>query len=447
MARSKFQNVGICAMDVYFPSTAVNQADLEKHDNVSQGKYTIGLGQTNMAFCYDQEDINSICLTVVDSLMKKFNIDYNDIGRLEVGTETIIDKSKSVKTCLMQLFAASGNSDVEGVDNTNACYGGTAALLNSIAWIQSNAWDGRYALVVCGDIAVYASGAARPTGGAGAVAMLIGPDAPIIFDDRVRASYFEHVYDFYKPDLNSEYPMVDGRLSIGCYLRAVDQCYTNFARKWHEANGTDFNVNSADYYCFHSPYCKLVLKSFARILYNDFLRNPTDEFFTTVAQYQSTIREETYFNRELEKDFMSLAKGLTKEKVEPTLTLGKELGNVYTASLYCSLLSLLGNKNGQELEGKRAVLFSYGSGLSSTMFSVEFSQPNHPIYTNAKDALNRLAQRTTVSPDEFVSALELREATHNAAPYTPVTKTGNMFMGTFCLREKDEMHRRTYGHV
>ena len=41
---------------------------------------------------------------------------------------------------------------------------------------------GRYALVVCADIAVYATGAARCTGGAGAVAMLIGPDAAVVFD-------------------------------------------------------------------------------------------------------------------------------------------------------------------------------------------------------------------------------------------------------------------------
>ena len=32
------------------------------------------------------------------------------------------------------------------------------------------------------DIAVYASGNARPTGGAGAVAMLIGPNAPITLE-------------------------------------------------------------------------------------------------------------------------------------------------------------------------------------------------------------------------------------------------------------------------
>lgn len=41
---------------------------------------------------------------------------------------------------------------------------------------------GRYALVVAGDIAVYATGNARPTGGAGAVAMLVGPNAPLAFE-------------------------------------------------------------------------------------------------------------------------------------------------------------------------------------------------------------------------------------------------------------------------
>ena len=34
----------------------------------------------------------------------------------------------------------------------------------------------------------------------------------------------EHVYDFYKPDLSSEYPVVDGKLSIQCYLRALGGC-------------------------------------------------------------------------------------------------------------------------------------------------------------------------------------------------------------------------------
>lgn len=135
-------DVGIVAIDVYFPSQYVDQAELERFDGVSTGKYTIGLGQSRMGFCTDCEDINSLCLTVVQQLMDKHDISYMDIGRLEVGTETIVDKSKSVKSVLMQLFEASGNTSLEGIDTTNACYGGTAALFNAINWMESSSWDG-----------------------------------------------------------------------------------------------------------------------------------------------------------------------------------------------------------------------------------------------------------------------------------------------------------------
>lgn len=43
-------------------------------------------------------------LTVVKSLLEKYHIDPKLIGRLEVGSETVIDKSKSIKTWLMQIF-------------------------------------------------------------------------------------------------------------------------------------------------------------------------------------------------------------------------------------------------------------------------------------------------------------------------------------------------------
>ena len=92
--------------------------------------------------------------------------------------------------------ADSGNTDVEGIDTTNACYGGTNALFNSINWIESSSWDGRYALVVAADIAVYAKGPTRPTGGAGCVALLVGKNAPIVLEPGLQATHMEHVYDF-----------------------------------------------------------------------------------------------------------------------------------------------------------------------------------------------------------------------------------------------------------
>ncbi len=65
-----------------------------------------------MSFVYPFEDIISICMTVVTNILTRYNISPNDIGRLSVGTETIIDKSKSIKTHLMTLFP--NNPNIEG---------------------------------------------------------------------------------------------------------------------------------------------------------------------------------------------------------------------------------------------------------------------------------------------------------------------------------------------
>ena len=205
-----------------------------------------------------------MALTTLSSLLKKYEIDTKSIGRLEVGTETLLDKSKSVKSVLMQLFK--DNTNVEGVDTVNACYGGTNAVFNSINWVESSAWDGRDAVVVCGDIALYAKGAARPTGGAGCVAMVIGPDAPIVFEPGLRGSYITHAYDFFKPDLSSEYPVVDGHFSLQCYTEAVDACYKAYGAREQTLKGQN-GINGAkddesktpldrfDHILFHAPPC------------------------------------------------------------------------------------------------------------------------------------------------------------------------------------------------
>lgn len=67
-------NVGIHAVEIYIPQRYVDQTELEGFDGVSGGKYTIGLGQAKMGFCTDREDINSLCLTVVQNLMEKHRI-------------------------------------------------------------------------------------------------------------------------------------------------------------------------------------------------------------------------------------------------------------------------------------------------------------------------------------------------------------------------------------
>ena len=361
-------------------------------------------------------DIYSIALTTLSSLLKKYSVDPKSIGRLEVGTETMLDKSKSVKTILMTLFEESGNTNVEGVDTLNACYGGTNALFNSINWVESSAWDGRDAIVVTGDIALYAKGNARPTGGAGCVAMLIGPDAPIAFEPGMRGSYITHAYDFYKPDLTSEYPVVDGQFSLQCYTEAVDACYKAYNAREQTlkakvngavANGnghvadTKAPVDRFDYMTFHAPTCKLVSKSYARLLYNDYLNDSSLPIFAEVApelrdmEYKKSLTDKT-----IEKTFMGLAKKRFAERVQPSIQVPTMCGNMYCGSVYGGFVSLLSNIVPKQLEGKRVGFFSYGSGLASSLFSAKVVGD----ISEMAEKLNlhtRLEARRTVAPEVY----------------------------------------------
>ncbi|KAJ7383355.1 Hydroxymethylglutaryl-CoA synthase, cytoplasmic [Desmophyllum pertusum] len=454
------ENVGIIAMEVYFPYNCVNQEKLEEFDGVSKGKYTIGLGQRNMGFCGDREDINSLSLTVVHKLMENNSINPDDIGRLEVGTETLIDKSKSVKSVLMQLFEESGNTNIEGVDTTNACYGGTQALFNAVSWIESSAWDGRLAIVVAADIAVYAAGSARSTGGAGAVAMLVGPGAPLVMERGMRSIHMQHAYDFYKPNMSSEYPVVDGKLSVRCYFHALDQCYSRYTEKGRQLdNKTLFTLEDIDYAMFHTPFCRIVQKSLARLMFHDFLCDPEcdssdGEKYADLAKFRNVKLEETFQDeakgREIEKASMKCSQKVYDKKTEPSLCISRDVGNMYTPSLYGCLASLLFSESIEDLAGKRLMLFSYGSGLASAMFSFRISDdigsssPLHALVTSLKDIPARLESRRQVEPGEFLKTLTTREHTHNKNNYSPTCSEEELFPGTYYLTNVDEKFRRTY---
>ncbi|KAJ1978794.1 3-hydroxy-3-methylglutaryl coenzyme A synthase [Dimargaris cristalligena] len=441
-------DVGIQGIEVYFPRRYVDQAELEQFDGVSTGKYTIGLGQSKMAFSDDREDIASFCLTAVQSFMEKYQIDYKDIGRLEVGTETIVDKSKSTKTVLMQLFRESGNYAVEGVDTTNACYGGTSALFNAIHWVESSHWDGRLALVVAADIAVYAKGNARPSGGAGAVVMLVGPNAPLVMEAGLRSTYMDHLYDFYKPDLSSEFPEVDGPLSVVSYVKSVDACYRGFLKNVERVDGIKQASleNAADYMIFHSPYTKQVVKGLARMGYVDYTLQPDAPQFETAQAFREVSEEQSYTLKDIEKTFVGLTKSIYTKKVNPSLLAARDIGNSYCASLYFGLASLVSEVPSEQLAGRRIAAFSYGSGSAASMFSFRVKGSTAQMAKNLS-LRDRLDSRTKVAPDAFDHIMSLRESTHQLRDYKPVGALESLFPGTYYLENIDSKFRREYKRV
>lgn len=101
----------------------------------------------------------------------------------------------------------------------------------------------------------------------------------------IHGTYMDNTYDFYKPKLDSEYPEVDGPLSVSTYIAAMDGAYTAFRAKvasaskafnGHangESNGKTadpkaiFNLKrDVDFPVYHSPYGKQVQKGHARLV-------------------------------------------------------------------------------------------------------------------------------------------------------------------------------------
>ena len=101
---------GIHAIEVYVPRHCV-QADALEVEHDCKGKYTDGLQMQQWGACDEDEDVVSMARTAVRRLVEKQGLAWEDIGMLNVGTESLLDRSKSFKSHLMDLFPP----DVVGV--------------------------------------------------------------------------------------------------------------------------------------------------------------------------------------------------------------------------------------------------------------------------------------------------------------------------------------------
>ena len=63
----------------------------------------------------------------------------------------------------------------------------------------------------------------------------------------LRSTFMDHVYDFYKPDLNSEYPYVNGKLSIECFLKALDVTYGGYKAKVLKKHNIQVDMSHFDF--------------------------------------------------------------------------------------------------------------------------------------------------------------------------------------------------------
>ncbi|CAJ0582425.1 unnamed protein product, partial [Mesorhabditis spiculigera] len=450
------EGVGILAIELYAPKLAISQEALEQADNIPTGKNTIGLGQQEMSFCDDQEDTVSISLTVTKKLFESYGVLPSDIGYVSVGTETLIDVSKSVTTELMMLFGE--NANVEGVDMKCACFGGTQALFCGVDWVRANwARKKKYALIVMADIAIYEEGAARYTGGAGAVAVLVGPDAPIVFDDCLRGTFQRSAWDFYKPlggGRITEYPVVNGGESLRTYMLALDECYKDYKRQAREYFNEEISIDSFGAAFFHSPFTKMVQKAIGRLHYWDIAAGKA----VGTEDLRALPAKPNLDDRAVITQLLRSSANEYERLTLPYLDFNRRCGNMNTAALFAQLVAWLAKSSPKLSSEERRILFySYGSGCSAAMFSVRVTENELPTSPLSKlrrvcqRALEQLDQRVVVSPAMYRQAIAHREdLLTKPGAYTPsgiANNSQNLFPGTYFLSQIDKPGVRSYDRM
>jgi len=140
---------------------------------------------------------------------------------------------------------------------------------------------------------------------------------------------------------------------------------------------------------------------------------------------------------------MGLTKKRFNERVQPSIQVPTQCGNMYCGSVYAGLASLISHVDSDVLQGKRIGVFSYGSGLASSLFSLQVKGSTRLL----KDTLNldeRLAARNVVPPQIYDDMCEVRKKAHLQKGYTPSGSTENIVKGVYYLTEVDDMFRRKY---
>ncbi|ORX59979.1 hypothetical protein BCR36DRAFT_316229 [Piromyces finnis] len=370
----KAENVGIIGLATYIPSSTVNMTKLEAHDNC-QGKYTISLGQKYMSLTAPNEDVVSMALNAVKRLMKKMNLKPSDIGRIQIGTETPVDLSKSVKTFIVEQFFEQGITDIEGVDNVNACFGSTAALFDTVAWMQSDFWNGRYAIVVGTDISqgedIY-----HFLTGSSAVALLIGPNANLVVEPE-RGIFSNSTFDFYKPyGYKNHYPVVDGKYSIDCYLSSLKSCYEQLKKK----TGSETEFLDHQFSVFHNSSVSLTRKGFNTLI---------EQEISKVLPNAKIIEKRKFISN------------VYKERVEASTLMTANMGCMYNASVLNGIISLNESLTPEDI-GKRVLVYSFGSGSVGALWTLRIDG-----LAEKDDLVNRLNSRNEVSVDTYFEIRKL----------------------------------------
>jgi len=402
--------IGIDAISFYVPKIYLSIKELSKNRDLEYEKLSKGLGLEKMSIPDSNEDPSSFAANALIDLFIKNKINPNEIGRIYMGTESALDSSKPSSTYATDLveqylekdFGKRSLKNCDITDMTFACIGGVDALQNSLDWISSN--TGKKAIVVCSDLSKYSlNSTGEYTQGAGAVALLLSENPSILSIENQWGVATKSENDFFKPrrtfekkklineiiknldldlsesefekkfsespfwsdqneriEVHKEEPVFDGQYSNECYIDRMDEAFEHLS----SFKKIDF-LNQWNHLIFHLPYAF----HGRRMIFNNWLSwirkdEKMKDLIEEIGEDSSEDWVKKAYKSDLYKDFI-------RKKIMPGELASSEIGNMYTASIFMSLLSMLSHQlqNSNNIIGNKVGFISYGSGSKSKIFN------------------------------------------------------------------------------
>jgi len=376
------QTAGIEAINFYGGLAYLDVADLARYRQLDTERFeNLLMKQRSVPLPYEDPVSHGVnaAKPLIDALS---NAERNRIEMVVTATESGIDFGKSMSTYIHDQLGLSRRCRLFEVKN--ACYSGTAGLVTALSYVRSGISPGAKVLVVATDVARFTAADAgealssdwsfaEPSGGAGAVAMLVSDQPDVLrIDPGAHGMHGYEVMDTCRPIPDSEAGNAD--LSLLSYLDCCEGAYRDYAS--HVA-GVDYR-STFDYLSFHTPFGGMVKGA-----------------HRTMMRRVAKVRAQD----EIDRDFDS--------RVFPGLRYCQRVGNIMGATVFLNIISTIAHADVSA--ARRVGVFSYGSGCSSEFYSGAFDASSQ-AQIQALKIQEHLDQRYSLTMEEYEMMLRTNGA-------------------------------------
>jgi 3-hydroxy-3-methylglutaryl CoA synthase len=269
---------------------------------------------------------------------------------LLVATESGPDQEKALSTWVQR--HAGLPDDCRHMEVKNACNGGSGALRMAANWLLAEAAPGETAVVVCTDISrTHFHKPYEFVMGAGAVALLVTRD-PAFFtlDEGMNGLYTYEVSDLIRP--TSRVEAGHSETSLLSYMEAAGAAFSRYVEAVERRGGPRLETLDAlrdwlPHQIYHAPFGGITRRAHRTLMRG-------------LEGWRAEGQAEDYARR-----------------VEPSLRFNRRMGGTYAGSVFISLLGLAASQD--RIGGRRAGVYSYGSGSTGEFYSGVFGPDAHRI--------------------------------------------------------------------